>query len=118
MRISLVRWISLLSYIGLIAWVMAWIVFFGEVDQQHISLLLILCVPPLLLPLRGVLNGRDKALIWGTLVSLAYAVHGSMVVWIDPAQRWLGLVEAVLSLGFLISASLFIRWRADQTNSA
>ncbi len=115
MRIALARSVSLLCYLGLIAWVMAWIMFLGEVAREHISLLLLLLVPPLLIPLRGVLHGRGRALIWGTLVSLPYAVHGGMVTWTDPAQRWLGLIEATLSLGYLISASLFIRWRAGQT---
>jgi uncharacterized membrane protein len=39
-------------------------------------------------------------------------VHGGTVAWSDPAQRWLGLVEAGLSLIYLFSASYFIRWRA------
>jgi uncharacterized membrane protein len=111
-RIGAARAVSLVAYLGLIAWVMLWIVFLGEVGEQQISLWLLLFVPPLLLPLRGVLAGRDRALIWGTLVSLGYFVHGGVVAWSEPAQRWLGVVEAALSLAYLVSASLFVRWRA------
>jgi uncharacterized membrane protein len=111
-KIRAARLISLASYLGLIAWVMAWILFLGEVAREHISLLLLLFVTPMLLPLRGVLAGRDKALIWGTLVGLPYLVHGGVVAWSDPGQRWLGLIEMGLSLAFLFSASYFIRWRA------
>jgi uncharacterized membrane protein len=39
-------------------------------------------------------------------------VHGGVVAWSDPDQRWLGLVEAGLSLTYLVSASYFNRWRA------
>jgi len=106
------RLLSLASYLGLIAWVMAWVILLGDVDREHISIFLLLFVTPLLLPLRGVLAGRDKAMIWGTLVSLLYTVHGGMVAWSDPAQRWLGLIEMGLSLVYLVSASYFIRWRA------
>ena len=112
MKIGAARWLSLISYLGLIAWVMAWIVFLGDVPQERISLWLLLFVPPLLVPLRGVLFGRDKAMIWAALIGLAYAVHGGVVAWSDPAQRWLGLAEAGLSLSYLVSASYFIRWRA------
>jgi uncharacterized membrane protein len=111
-KIGAARWLSLISYLGLIAWVMAWIVFLGDVPRERISLWLLLFVPPLLVPLRGVLYGRDKALIWAALIGLAYAVHGGVVAWSDPAQRWLGLIEAGLSLSYLVSASYFIRWRA------
>ncbi len=112
MKIRAARSLSVASYLGLIAWVMAWIILLGEVAPEHISIWLLLFVSPLLLPLRGVLAGRDKALVWGALVSLLYAVHGGVVAWSDPDQRWLGLVEAGLSLTYLVSASYFNRWRA------
>lgn len=118
MKIAAARWLSLLTYLGLIGVVMAWIVFLGDVAREHISLGLVLFVTPLLLPLRGVLAGRDKALIWGALVSLLYLVHGGVVAWAEPAQRWLGLVEFAFSLVYLTSASLFIRWRADASRAA
>ncbi len=112
MKTAAARAISLLAYLGLIAWVMAWIIFLGDVARQHVSLWLVLLVTPLLLPLRGVLAGGDKAIIWGTLVVLLYAVHGGVVAWSDPDQRWLGLVESGLALAYLFSASFFVRWRA------
>ena len=62
MKTDVARALALASYLGLIALVMLWIVFLGEVAREHISLWLLLFVTPLLLPLRGVLAGRDKAL--------------------------------------------------------
>ncbi len=112
MKLRTARLVSLASYLGLIALLMAWIILLGDVAREEISLRLLLFVAPLLLPLRGVLAGRDKALIWGALVGLLYLVHGGVVAWTDPEQRWLGLIEAGLSLVYLISASFFIRWRA------
>jgi uncharacterized membrane protein len=111
-RIRSARLVSLASYLGLIAWSMAWITLLGNVAREHISIWLLLFVGPLLLPLRGVLAGRDKALIWGALVGLLYLLHGGTAAWSDPGQRWLGLIEAALSLIYLVSASYFIRWRA------
>jgi uncharacterized membrane protein len=112
-KIRISRALSLAGYLGLIALVMAWIVFLGEVGRQYISLSLILFVTPLLLPLRGVLAGRDKALVWGTLLVLPYMVHGGMVAWAGEADRWLGVTEGLLGLLYLLSASFFIRWRAE-----
>lgn len=113
MKTDVARIISLLSYLGLITWVMLWIITLGNVGREHISIWLVLLVTPLLLPLRGVLAGRDKPLIWGALVGLLYLVHGGVVAWSDPGQRWLGVIEMVLSLAFLLSASFFVRWRAE-----
>lgn len=112
MKTDAARIVSLASYLGLIGWLMAWIIFLGEVARDQISIRLLLTVTPLLLPLRGVLAGRDKPMIWGALVALLYALHGGTVAWSDESQRWFGLVEAGLSLVYLVSASFFVRWRA------
>lgn len=112
MKIAAARALALAGYLGLIALVMAWIVFLGRTADQHISLFLVLFVTPLLLPLRGVLAARNKPMVWGTLVALPYSVHGGMVVWIGETDAWLGWIEVALSLGYVISASYFIRWRA------
>lgn len=113
MKTAVARWLSLATYLGLIAWVMLWITLLGDVAREHISMLLLVAVTPLLLPLRGILAGRDKALVWGALVALLYSIHGGMEAWSDAQQRWLGLIELGLSLVYLVSASLFVRWRAE-----
>ena len=112
-RTAWARRLSLAAYLGLIAWVMLWIVVLGNVAREHVSIWLLLFCGPLLLPLRGVLAGRDKTLIWGALVALPYPVHGGTVAWSDGDQRWLGLAELVFSLTYLVTASLFVRWRAE-----
>ena len=112
MTITLLRALSLLSFLGLVGWVMAWIIVLGDVDTQHISLSLLLYVSPLLLVLFGVLGGRDKPLVYALLVSLPYTVHGGVVAWTEPLQRGLGLTEAALGLVFLFSTAFFIRARA------
>ena len=112
MKIVATRALALASYLGLIGWVMAWIIFLGNTADKHVSLFLILFVTPLLIPLRGVLAGRNKPMIWGTLLALPYSVHGGMVVWLGAGDAWLGWVEILLSLGYVLSASYFVRWRA------
>jgi uncharacterized membrane protein len=36
-----------------------------------------------------------------------------MVAWAGEADRWLGVTEGLLGLLYLLSASFFIRWRAE-----
>ena len=112
MKIALTRGIAITSYLGLIGLVMVWIVFLGGLADKYVSLYLLLLAGPLLIPLRGILATRDRALIWGALLALPYAVHGGMVVWAGADDRWLGAAEAALALLYLVSASYFIRWRA------
>jgi uncharacterized membrane protein len=116
-RVALARGLSLASYLGLVGWMMAWIVWLGDTPRQQISFWLLVLVTPLLIPLRGVLAGRDRAIVWGTLVSLIYVVHGGMLAWVDGPQRAFGLLEAGLAALFVVSGSFFVRWRADAAAS-
>lgn len=111
-KITLTRALSLASYLGLIGWMMAWVIWFGETPREQISFWLIILVTPLLIPLRGILAGRDRAIVWGTLVSLIYVVHGGMLAWVEPAQRPFGLLETGLAALFIVTGSYFVRWRA------
>jgi uncharacterized membrane protein len=113
MKARVAGWLSILSYVGLIAFMMLWVIMLGEVPRDQISIGLIVAVTPLLLPLRGILAARDKAMIWGTLVVLLYFVHGGVIAWSEPGHRWLGLIEVTLALTYLVSASFFVRWRAE-----
>lgn len=117
MKIRLARLLALGSYLGLIAFGMAWSIRLGGLPKSQISFSLLMYAP-LLVPLRGILHERDKALVWGTLVALIYLVHGGMTAWADPGHRLWGLLELLLSIVYIGAASFFIRWRARQNATA
>ena len=58
MRTRAARLLSLASYLGLTGWMMLWIMLLGDVAREHVSLLLLLLVTPLLLPLQ--LNNKKS----------------------------------------------------------
>ena len=59
MKVTLTRWLSLGSYLGLIAFGMAWAISLGEFKPSQVSFMLVVMVLPLLFPLLGILHGRD-----------------------------------------------------------
>jgi uncharacterized membrane protein len=111
-KISLARGLSLASYFGLIVFAMAWAISLSGTPENRISILLLLFVTPLLIPLRGILYGREKTLVWGSLISLIYLVHGGTQWWGDGVLFSWGALELTLALLYILSSSYFIRWRA------
>ena len=73
---------------------------------------LAIAVVPLALPLAGLLRGNPRSQIWATLLALLYLLHGAGEVVANPAERWLGLLEVLLSLSVFCNALLFVRWQA------
>jgi len=112
-KISIAKFLTLGSYLGLILFMMLWAITLGDLPINQVAVGLILFVPPLLLPLRGILALTEKPLIWGSLVSLIYMVHGGMTMWADELNQHWGILEMTLALTYLFSSSYFVRWRAE-----
>ena len=102
-------WLQLLSYLGLIGFITAWITVLVPPQSFPIALVLIVCVVPLLLPLMGVLHGREKPVNWAAYLSLLYFIHGTMEAFAGSSTKLLGLIEIVISLTVFFTASLYIR---------
>ena len=102
-------WLQLLSYLCLIGFVTAWITLLAPPQTFPIALVLIVCVIPLLLPLMGVLHGKEKPVNWAAYLSLLYFIHGTTEAFASSATRTLGIIEIIISLTVFFSASLYIR---------
>lgn len=102
-------WLQLLSYLCLIGFTTAWITVLAPPQTFPIALVLIACVVPLLLPLMGVLHGKDKPINWATYMSLLYFIHGTVEAFASLENRILGIIEIIISLTVFFSTSLYIR---------
>ena len=65
---------------------------------------------PLLLPLRGVLEGRRYSYQWASLLILAYFAEGVTRAWAErDLSRSLALAEVALTLIFFVAAVSYAR---------
>lgn len=89
--------------VGLVAWallvVLQLVWHFWLVPPQHLpmGLLLAITVVPLLLPLFALRDVR-RALLWVGILSLFYFSHGVAEAWSSAGERWLAVVEIVLTV--------------------
>ncbi len=114
-RIAIARGVALASYLGLIAWMMAWAIWLHRSLYFPVALDLIVTVLPLTPTLFGMLHGRVRAHLWTSYLSMLYVLHGSVEAWANPVTRHLALVELVLALILFFSCVYYARWRALET---
>jgi uncharacterized membrane protein len=80
--------------------------------------LLILKAVPLLLPLRGILQGRRYTYQWACMAILLYFTEGVVRVWSDGGlSAWLAGLEVVLTLIFFTTAIMVARLTAPSRMS-
>jgi uncharacterized membrane protein len=69
-----------------------------------------LTVPPLLLPLLSLPN-VTRALLWVGTLALFYFCHGVTETWSGGPDRWLGVIELVVTLLLIGTLGLGVRRR-------
>lgn len=72
-------------------------------------LLALLATVPLLLPLKGLLNGSLRSMTWAGYLVMLYLVIGVMEAWSNPAQRIAALAQVALVVIFIASLMAFSR---------
>jgi uncharacterized membrane protein len=95
------RLLALCGYFGLLFLLPLW---YGWLSPSQLSLGLVLGVLliPLLFPLRGLLLGRPYTYAWSSFLALFYFIHAVLELYSTPQDRYLALLELLLTLAFYI----------------
>lgn len=107
--IHLSRYLTLISYTGLIVVLVLW---YGVKTPSPVVLGVLLL--PLLLPLRGLWRGHPYTYAWSSFLILIYFIHGVVEVFANPTVRLLASLEIFCSVAFYLGAIFFARWRGRQ----
>ena len=108
--------IALAAWGGLLALHLLWHLWLAPVPPARAPAVLLLALGPLLLPARGLIQGRSSAYVWACLLSLAYLTHGLVELW---AGAWLpGALESVLAVVLFTAAAVFARLEARARRGA
>jgi uncharacterized membrane protein len=103
------RGIALGGYFALLVLLTLWYTLLAPSRIFAMPLVLAVMLIPLLLPIRGLLQGRVYTYSWTLFISLAYFTHG-VVEWAGhPGERLYGALETLFSLSLFIGALLFVR---------
>ncbi len=100
--------LAIFSFFGLFLLLMAWNTVLAPSTRIPVALSLLIGITPLLLPFRGLLDGRLKSCTWLSYLSVFYFTHGVIEAYANPLERHLALTEVVFSLILCFSAGFFV----------
>jgi uncharacterized membrane protein len=101
------RTVASLSLLALMAWCVAWEAVVAPVRPG--SAWLVLKIVPLLLPLRGITQGKVYTYQWASMLVLLYLAEGIVRLMSDlsPASRFMAAGEIVLASMFFAACLLY-----------
>lgn len=111
---NLFRKLALFSYFGLLLWVIYWHFIFPEASKYSILFRVLFWVVPLLLPMRGIVQGKPYTHAWANFIVMIYLLHGLTAIY-ATANEWIyALVEILLATAMFIGCSFYARLRGKE----
>ncbi|WP_408640655.1 DUF2069 domain-containing protein [Salinimonas sediminis] len=108
------RWLALVSYVLLLAWVIIWQSMLTTTYSYSAIFILLLYAGPLLLPAKGMLTANPYTHAWANFITLFYLIHGITVAYAVPAERLYAIIEILLASGMFTGCSMFARFRGRE----
>ena len=114
MTTKLARLLALVGYFGLMLWVVLWHGFMSPHPQLSVTFMLIMWLPWLLIPIKGMLNGNPYTHAWAVYMLMPYFLHGGVLLWSDEGERWLAIVELLLASTMFIGNMYYAKLRGRE----
>ncbi|KHT63643.1 membrane protein [Photobacterium gaetbulicola] len=113
-KTRMLRYSAVTANIGLLTWVALWQATLSPHPHLNNMIMATVWIAPLLLPLRGILAGRPYTHAWANFILMFYFLHALTILWVDGGERWLAVVELVLTTSAFMANILFARHRGRE----
>jgi uncharacterized membrane protein len=108
------RGLTLISYFLLLAWLLIWHFYLTPDKATSTMFTLLLWIVPILLPFKGLLQGKPYTHAWTNFIVMYYLLHGLTAVYAVESERWYALIEIVLCCGLFTGCSFYARLKGRE----
>jgi len=105
--------IALISYFLLLIYMPLWLIFLSPSELSPV-LCLSLFTLPLLLPLKGIIQGSPYTYAWTNFIIMLYFLHSLTTLWVLPKDIIWASIELLLAGTFFLSATYFAKYRGQE----
>lgn len=108
------RRLAMVGYFGLLGWIVLW--HFVLVPDPKVSAGFVfgMWVLPLLLPLKGLIQGSPYTHAWSNFIVMLYLLHGLTAIY-AVADEWMyALTEIILASTMFVGCSFYARFRGRE----
>lgn len=106
--------LALSSYFLLIGWLLIWH-FLLTIDKNTSSTFtLLFWILPILLPIKGLLQGKPYTYAWTNFIVMYYLLHGLTAVYAVAGERLYAGIEILLCCGLFTGCSFYARLRGRE----
>lgn len=104
------RKLTLVAYPGLLLWVIVWHGVIAPSEMVAVWLKPLVWALPLLLPLKGIIEGKPYTHAWANFILMLYFIHSLATLWTHPEERVFAFIELALTTAAFIGATYYARF--------
>lgn len=108
------RKLTLVCYPLLLLWVVIWHGAIAPSETIAFWLKPLVWALPLLLPLKGIIEGKAYTHAWANFILMLYFLHSLTTLWTHPDERLYALIELLLTTGAFIGATYYARYKGKE----
>ncbi|AYV20771.1 MULTISPECIES: DUF2069 domain-containing protein [Vibrio] len=108
------RIFALAANLALLTWVTVWHGYLSPHPHISPTAITIAWMIPLLLPLPGIIAGKPYTHAWANFVLMLYFLHALTLLYADEGERWLALVELLLTCSAFAGNILYARLKGKE----
>ncbi|MFT6896542.1 MAG: putative membrane protein [Paraglaciecola sp.] len=106
--------LALGSYFLLISWLLIWHFALTVDKNTSTTFTLLLWILPILLPIKGLLQGKPYTYAWTNFIVMYYLMHGLTAVYVLENERLYAAIEILLCCGLFTGCSFYARLRGRE----
>ncbi|MFQ3196958.1 MAG: putative membrane protein [Paraglaciecola sp.] len=106
--------LALSSYFLLISWLLIWHFALTVDKNTSTTFTLLFWILPVLLPLKGLLQGKPYTYAWTNFIVMYYLMHGLTAVYVLENERLYAAIEILLCCGLFTGCSFYARLRGRE----
>ncbi|AWB65194.1 DUF2069 domain-containing protein [Saccharobesus litoralis] len=104
---------ALTGYWGLFILVPLWHIVLAPHPDISLGFLLTIWWLPLFLPMHGLIKGKPYTYAWVNFITLFYVLHSLTMIYAEPTERVLAIIEFLLACVFFTGACYYARWQGQ-----
>ncbi|NRD74200.1 DUF2069 domain-containing protein [Shewanella sp. VB17] len=101
------------GYLSLTILLSAWFIHQG-INGEYSLIFSLLWIIPILLPLKGVIQGKPYTYAWGSFIICLYMLHGLTLLYVTEKYVFFALAEVLLLGSLLIGFPFYARIRGRE----
>ncbi len=106
--------IALTGYFSLLIFMPLWLIVLSPSQGLSTTTSLLIFTLPLLLPLKGMIQGNPFTYAWSNFIVLIYFLHSLTTLWVLPADRLWAALELIFASTMFFGATYYAKYRGQE----